>query len=113
MPRTRADLIDETLQLLNVCGPGETPSAEDRAVVDARIDGKFSELERRRILYIPDADQIDDEYFDTLVALMAELCGPSFGQPRNTQARLSLEDTLREMTGDPWPDGATVRAEYF
>lgn len=113
MPKTRADLVDEVADLLNLTGPGETLASEDRTKIERRIDPKIEDLAARRIVYIADADNIDDAYFEPLAALVAEVAGPSFGVPRNLEARLVAEDRFREMGGDGWTDGDVVKAQYF
>ena len=113
MSKPREDLINEVANLLNIVGVGETVSAEDRVRIDGAIDPKFAELSRRRIVHVQDADDIDDEYFDSLASLVAESCGPAFGIPKNAAARLESEDRLREMQGDDWTQGDAVKAEYF
>lgn len=111
MPKTRTDLINEALDLLGVVGTGQVPSAEDRAVIDNKIEPKLAELARREIVYVPDTDAIDDEIFDALATLLAEEAGPKFGRPRDLGARLEAEARLIEMQGGSKPE--TVSAEYF
>lgn len=113
MARTRSDLIDEAADLLNIVGAGETLSAEDREKIDRRIDPKIADLSARRIVYIPDADEIEDAYFDALAALVAEASGPSFGQGRNSDARIASENLLREASAPSWGPEDVVEAEYY
>jgi hypothetical protein len=113
MSKTRAELIEEVAGLLNIAGPGESLSSEDQKTIDARIDPKISELSGRRVVYIADADAIEDEYFDALAALIAEACGPSFGLGRNRDARIEAETRLREIGSQSWGEGDVVKAEYF
>jgi hypothetical protein len=111
MPKTRTDLINEALDLLGVVGSGQTPAAEDRAVIDGKIAPKLAELARREIVYVPDPDAVDDEIFDALATLLAEEAGPKFGRPRDIAVRLEAEGRLIAMQGGAAPE--TVRAEFF
>jgi hypothetical protein len=111
MPKTRTDLINEALDLLGVVGIGQTPSAEDRAVIDGKIEPKLAELARREIVYIADPDQVDDDIFDAVATLIAEVAGPKFGRPRDLGVRLEAEARLIEMQGGEGRE--TVRAEYL
>jgi hypothetical protein len=111
MPKTRTDLINEALDLLGVVGAGQTPAAEDRAVIDGKIEPKLAELARREIVYVPDADTVDDEIFDALATLLAEEAGPKFGRPRDLGVRLEAEGRLIAMQGGAGLE--TVRADYF
>jgi hypothetical protein len=113
MPKTRADLIAEVDSLLGITGVGDTLSAEDRAVIDAKIDPKISELSTRQIVYIADDENIEDEYFDALATLVAESVGPKFGRPRDLAVRLEAETRLLEMQGSSPEDGETGEAAYF
>lgn len=111
MPKTRTDLINEALDLLGVTGTGQTPSVEDRAVIDGKIEPKLAELSRREIVYVPDPDAVEDEIFDALATLLAEEAGPKFGKPRDLGVRLEAEARLIEMQGGARPE--TISAEYF
>lgn len=111
MPKTRSDLINEALDLLGVVGVGQTPSAEDRAVIDGKIEPKIAELARREVVYVPDPDSVDDEIFDALATLIAEEAGPKFGRPRDISVRIEAEARLIEMQNGEGRE--TVKAEYF
>lgn len=111
MPKTRTDLINEALDLLGVVGAGQTPSAEDRAVIDGKIAPKLAELARREIVYVADPDTVEDEIFDALATLLAEEAGPKFGRPRDLSARLEAEGRLIELQGGSGRE--SVEAVYF
>lgn len=113
MPRTRADLIVEALDLLGVSQAGQAPSAEDVEAVDRQIDGKFAELARRHVIYVANADEIDDEFFLPLARVVANAAAPKFSQPRDPGVDLDAEATLRALQMALPRPSSPLRADYF
>ena len=97
MAYTRDDLKEEVIGELFALGSGQTPSAEDAAWVEKRINSTFSALAKLNIIYLPDPDDIPDEAFNALAAYMAQICGPKFGRPRDQGAKLLAENELRTV----------------
>lgn len=97
MSQTKADLVREVLGELFSLASGQTPSAEDTAWVEQRIDPTLAALAQRNVIYIPDADDIADGVFDALVAYLTEICGPKFGRPRDIAAKSAAERELRTL----------------
>lgn len=112
MPKTRADLVNEVAELLFIVGTGQTLPAEDGAVIDAKIDPVLENLSRRQVLFVGDPESIDDAVFDDLAILVAEVCGPKYGRPRDTGTRLEAEGRLIELQAGAGSD-EPVKAEYF
>jgi len=110
--KTRADLIRLTLEFLNAVAAGQTPAAEDVETLERLIPGKVAELARRRIIWIPDTDAIEEELLEPLATLLGDLAAPSFGQPRDINRRVEAENRLREMqVADDTTE--VVRADYY
>lgn len=97
MSQTKADLVREVLGELFSLASGQTPSAEDTAFVEQRIDPTLAALAARNVIYIADSDDIDDAKFDALVAYLTEICGPKFGRPRDAAAKAAAESELRTL----------------
>ncbi|SFJ54477.1 hypothetical protein SAMN05216304_109126 [Bosea sp. OK403] len=97
MSQTKADLVREVLGELFSLASGQVPSAEDTAFVEQRIDPTLAALAKRNVIYIPDAEEIEDEVFDALVAYLAQICGPKFGRSRDLAAKQMAEDELRTV----------------
>ena len=110
---TRQELIEATLELLNVIAAGQSPSAEDVVKVDKTINGKLSELNRRNIYWSAETDEFDEEVIDPLAIILANTNAPAFGQPRNPESVRQAEDTLREFRGSDWSPNDVTPSTYF
>ena len=97
MAYTRDQLKAEVLGELFALGSGQSPSTEDAAWVETRINSTFAALARLNIIYLADPDEIPDEAFNALAAYTAEICGPKFGKPRNPVAKQAAENELRTL----------------
>ncbi len=111
MSQTKADLVREVLGELFSLASGQVPGAEDTAFVEQRIDPVLAGLAKRNIIYIPDAEEIDDEVFDALVAYLAQICGPKFGRPRDLVAKQLAEGELRTIQRIGSGTGRMLRVE--
>lgn len=112
MSRTRVDLVTEALDNLGVTIVGQDPSAEDTAKVDGKVDGLLADLRVRGILYVGDADAIEDEHFDSLGILLANRCAAAFGGGRDRDVDRAEEQKLRLL--NPRPGGYDILAtDYF
>lgn len=89
MSRTRADLVTEALDVLNIVPTGQTPELEDYEKVDNKVDGMLARLAGLEVVYVGDANQIPDEWFDDLAAILAESCMNKFGVTADDQAMLT------------------------
>lgn len=110
---TRQDLILAVLERLNVVGVGQAPAAEDIATVGARLDGQLSQLARRGVVYVQDADDLDAELIDPLATIVASACAPAYGQAPNRAGVIEAENTLREMQPGDGAGRGTVSARYY
>ena len=111
MPRTRDDLIRETLEELSALDATRVPEPEDAAKVGDRIDTTIADLAIRNVVYIADADEIDDSVFNALVGYLAEICAPKFGRVRDKAALADAEAQLRTIQRVGKGTGGTLRVD--
>jgi hypothetical protein len=112
MARTRQDLISSVLEELGALGAGQTPDAEDVADIEKRLDSTFAELAARGVWYVQDDQVIDDAAYNALVAIVADMASPAYGQPRNAEAAMNAETRLRRLRPS-MPVFPPVRVDYF
>lgn len=110
---TRQDLITATLEKLNAIASGQAPEAEDVETVDKFIDGKLKDLNRRGILWLPDTNDIEDEYIDPLAIILANTAAPSFGQGSKPDSVLFAENNLRELRNSDRTSADVTPSQYF
>lgn len=108
MPYSRENLVLLALEELGVPGGGQTPSAEDKATIDNKLNSVMGDLAQRNIYVWGDPDQIEDAAAIHLAKIMAHASARSFGQPQDEMARLYSEARLKELrpyidAGDPIP----------
>jgi hypothetical protein len=77
--RTEADLLQEVLENLGVLAAGQTPELEDLARVSEKLPSIIALLAATEIVYIPDIQNIPDEYFIPLADCVAYSCKQKFG----------------------------------
>lgn len=113
MTKTRQDLINRTLELLNALASGQNPEPEDVQTIDDIIDGKLLELNRREIYWSSDRDEFEDEFVGPLATILANEKAPSFGQPRSPDSQAIAEATLLAMKDSTYVSGSTLGTDYF
>ena len=74
---TQADLVARVLQRLNILVAGETPTAEDDALVDDAIEHVQAELKQKLLCYWQ-LSAIPDQVMHGLIMMVCGTCGPSF-----------------------------------
>jgi hypothetical protein len=79
MAFTRTDLVHRALKNLGALPAGQTPSAEEYNSVNALIDAMLEDLLGRDIVFIEDADVIEDRYFLALGNVLAGHAAAEFG----------------------------------
>lgn len=109
---TKQQLINRVLFLTGAKGAGQTAAAEDVAEVEEVLPGKLDELAKRKIVYVPDADDFDDALLEWLAILLANSVGPAFGSAMDAGAIALAESRLRAMQTQPTPSNP-ARVEYF
>ena len=111
---TREQLIDKVLAILQADGgTGQSASAEDSALVNAAIPSVIAELEGRRIVTVPDANNIDDAVFLGLATLVAEALLDEFGVAGDVAMKINArargaEATLRQISSPSYYDPSPV-----
>jgi hypothetical protein len=113
--KTRRDLIDRALSVLGVLGSGQSPETEDVALVDGFIDPMIADLTDRDVVYISDAEEIEDGLFLDLAKVLANNCREAFGlanDPRLAATGIAAENSLREKSAQG-PTYRVLRSQYF
>lgn len=116
--KSREQLVTRALQKLKVLAAGQTPSAEDAAIVDLDVEPVLSDLSTRGVYPFGDPDQIEDNAFVQLAICLAIASASDFGSPQiedgisNEQLRMSTESRLRELTAETL-SGQPLRADFY
>lgn len=79
MAKTRADLVNEVLEDINEAGTGQPTSAEDYDKVLNSLDDVFANLLGRNVVLQPIGDEIADEQFAPLTAVVIGRHARAFG----------------------------------
>lgn len=110
--KTREDLIARALTELGKLVSGQNVEEDDEQTVDNLVDPLLRQLSIDGVVYVGDADAIDPEYFLPLARLLANEAGPSFGIPKNEDAKLLDERSLRRLTSGR-PTYQPLVVDYF
>jgi hypothetical protein len=115
--RTQADLLQEVLENLGVLATGQTPEIEDLARVKEKLPSIIALLGASEVVYIPDIENIPDEYFIPLSNCVAYQCKAKFGIVGDAAASLDNDYQLallqfRVMLRGR-PTGEVMRSESF
>lgn len=97
MAYSREALVLLALEELGVPGAGQTPSAEDKATIDNKLNAVMDDLAERNIFTWGDPDQTPDAAAIHIAVCMAQASARSFGQAKDEAARLLAEARLREL----------------
>lgn len=84
MAKTRSDLVYRALKNLGALPAGQTPSNEEYNSVDGLIDAMVEDLLGRDIVFIEDADVIEDRYFLALGNVLAGHAAAEFGMQNDS-----------------------------
>lgn len=82
--RTQADLLQEVLENLGVLAAGQTPEQEDLSRVAEKLPSIIALLSATEVVYIPDIENIPDEWFIPLAACVAYSVKQKFGLTGDT-----------------------------
>lgn len=77
--RTQADLLQEVLENLGVLAAGQTAETEDLARVSEKLPSIVSTLGATEVVYVPDINNIPDEWFIPLANCVTYYCKAKFG----------------------------------
>lgn len=108
-PKTRNDLITKAFSIL--AATNTPPEAEDVTAISDYIDPLCDQLAADNIVTI-DPEEIPTEYFQPLVRLLVNVCGPGYGSPMNEEAKRQDEATLRRLNSAR-PTYEVLRTDYF
>lgn len=112
MSYSREALVLLALEELGVPGAGQTPSAEDKATVDNKLNSVMDDLAQRNIYVWGNPDETDDASAVHFAVCLAQACCREFGQPKDEGVRLLAEARLMELR--PYIDaGDPIHADYF
>lgn len=110
--KTREELVNRALQKLKVLAAGQTPSAEDYAVVDNDLEPVLGDLSAREIYPFGDPDNIEDEAFVHLADILANSVAADFGREQSETVRIMAENRLRVLNREIL-SGQTLKVDYF
>lgn len=121
MPKTRRELIDATLDNLNILVPGQSPSDEEVARVDGRLDPGFAMLAAMDVVYVadtgldnpPTGGEIEDALFLLLADVFAYLCGGAFNQGDSPELKVKYDIAIEQLRiiGRPASTRQTLRTD--
>ena len=111
MTQTKAQLILQTLQEMNVLGAGQDAPAEDYQAVEDRIQPLLDDLSARNVIYVPDVDAIDNSQFPYLVQLLAQFCSPKFEKQMDASVITFAENRLRTIARIGKGTGQNLRVD--
>lgn len=94
---TRAQLVNEALDQLGVTAVGQTADPESYGKVDGKVNATLSSLASRELVYVPDPDNIPDDIFNQLAAILAEECKTKFGLAADEVAKLETDRVQAEL----------------
>jgi hypothetical protein len=97
MTYSREKLVLLALEELGVPGAGQAPSAEDKKVIDDKLNSVMDDLALRDIYAWGDPDQTPDAAAIHLAKIMANASARSFGQAADEGVRLLAESRLRAL----------------
>jgi hypothetical protein len=113
MAKTKMELVERALGILQVKQAGQPISAEDAETVKAMVDPLVAYLAFTQVIYIPNSDEIDDAMFEQLAARLALDAAPDFGLPAvGDDVKLAAEIPLRRIASAMAVVGP-VTAQYF
>ncbi|MDO9353920.1 MAG: hypothetical protein Q7T55_09505, partial [Solirubrobacteraceae bacterium] len=85
------DIVQHVLETLGVVSPGQSPSAQDRGVVNARIAPMLADLRAREITTFLTLAQADAAMLPHLATILVARCASAFGADAATQTALGQD----------------------
>ncbi len=110
--KTRAQLVREAADKLNIVGTGQSLEAEYSEKIDNNVDPLFAQLASDDIAVVVSDDLIPSEWFDALAGLLANVSAPIAGKDFDPGAKEYYELRLRRLTANG-PSYEVQEAEYF
>ena len=113
MSKTKTELATRSLGIMGTVEAGQLPAAEDLQTVSDLIDPLIAYLGLVNVIYVGDADEIDDAAFLPLAARLALEAAPDFGLPAaDDDTKLNAEKPLRRLAASR-PSGRPAPVEFF
>jgi len=97
MAKTRADLVADVLEDLNEAGVGQPISDEDSNKITASLDAIFANLLARNVILQPIGDEINDDQFDPLVAVVVGRHARSFGLGSDDRIKAEADEGQKQL----------------
>lgn len=112
MPKTRAQLVEKAISLLQQAGAGEPIDAEDFQTFDDAVGPLLAELSEAEIVTVGDTEAIDDAIFLPLARILMNEVGEDFGRPTDPDFRKECESRIRAVLAGR-PLYIPARVDYF
>jgi hypothetical protein len=113
--KSRTDLIERALRNLGALPQGTVPNAEESQSMDDLIEPVLASLSERNIVYVPDPDQIPEQWFEALGHCLAWAAASEFGAASDVALAAKCQKAeldLRIMQAQP-PTYETLKTEFF
>lgn len=112
MAKTREELINKALSLLQEEGAGQPVGDEDYAKFDEAVAPLLAELSGAEVVTVGNVDEIDDAIFLPLARILMNEVGEDFGRPTSDDFRALQERRIRRVTASG-PTYQTMTTDYF
>lgn len=97
--KTGDQLITALAVEIDMVGIGQPLSDEEQTYLSDRVSGLVADAQARKILYLPNLDQIPDQVFEPLMAMLAaRLSAGTGGQPVSEAEMELIESRVRDVT---------------
>ncbi len=97
MAKTRAELVTDVLDDLNEAGVGQPVSAEDATKITDSLDAIFANLLGRNVILQPVGDEIEDDHFDPLCAVVVGRHARAFGLGADDRIKAEAEAGEKQL----------------
>ena len=110
--KTRAQLVAEAAECLQIVGAGQSLDDEDADLIDGKVDTLIEQLSVDEVVEIDNVEEIPSEYFDALGQLLANSCATKFGLPYDPGKKATFEAQLVRLTASR-PTRERLETEYY
>jgi len=110
--KTRAQLIREAAEKLNIVGTGQVLEAEYAQRFDDSIDPLLMQLASDGICEVVNDDKIPSEWFDALAGLLGNVCASLGGKNYDPNIKDHYQQVLMRVTASD-PTYGVLENEYF
>lgn len=110
--KTRAQLVTEAAECLQLIAAGQPLEDDDEDVIDGLVDVLVEQLAADNVVEIEDLTEIPAKYFKALGELLANACATKFGMPYDPNKKQVFEAQLKK-TASASPTYETLKAVYY